>query len=623
MSRRFLLTFFIAVTCVATLIAVRVANSAAHWTPTRNAPVAQDHAPLTPAQGPADLVLTNALIETMDPAHEWAGAVAIRGESIVAVSYIAPDSSDAQKADSADAPEIKPWLGPNTRILNMHGAFVMAGFNDAHVHIGQSALTKLAIDFTGVESLAEFQKRIRENIKARAPGEWITGFGWDQTLWPGRRDPTRADLDAVSTAYPMFFARVDGHVAIANSLALKIAGVTQNTPQPATGHIVRDAQTDEPTGLLQEDGATNLVFSKSGAPSAAERRRGIELVLADAARDGVTSLQDCSYLEISRDVSFSKENFLIYQQLRKEGKLTARITEWLDFTMPLSKLEAMRSEWGSTDPWLKTGALKAFLDGSLGSRTAALFAPYSDAPGTSGLLHLDEAQLAPLAIERDRAGFQLAFHAIGDRANHVALDTFAAVVAANGPRDRRDRVEHAQVVAPEEFARFGKLDIVASMQPSHLLDDGRWASDRLGPERSRGAYAWRSMQQNGVHLAFGTDHPVEPLNPLRGIYACVTRELPQGSASWQPQEALSMKDCLRAYTAGAAYAEFEEKRKGTIAPGMLADLVVYAANLNQIPARELLTTKVKMTIAGGRIVYQQPENKLAQRTLTHFSTSTP
>jgi predicted amidohydrolase YtcJ len=571
------------------------------------AAVAQNPAPLSPAQGRADLVLTNALIETMDPAHEWAGAVAIRGESIVAVSYIAPGSADAQKASSADAPDIKPWLGPKTRNINMRGAFAMPGFNDAHVHIGQSALTKLAIDFTGVQSLTEFQQRIRAAIKGRAPGEWVTGFGWDQTLWPGRRDPTRADLDAVSTAYPMFFARVDGHVAVANSLALRLAGVTQITAQPAGGHIVRDAQTNEPTGLLQEDAGMNLVFAKIAAPSSADRRRGIELVLADAARNGITSLQDNSYLEITTDVAFTKENFLIYQQLRKEGKLTARITEWLDFTLPVATLEAQRSEWGSTDPWLKTGALKAFMDGSLGSRTAAMLAAYSDAPGNTGLLRMDPATLAPMAIERDRAGFQLAFHAIGDRANRVALDTFAAVVAANGPRDRRDRVEHAQVVAPEDFARFGQLNIVASMQPSHLLDDERWASDRLGPERSRGAYAWRTMQQNGVHLAFGTDHPVEPLNPLRGIYACVTRELPQGSASWQPQEKLPMNDCLRAYTAGSAYAEFEEKRKGTIAPGMFADLVAYSANLNQIPPRDLLTTKVRMTVVGGRIIYQEPE----------------
>jgi predicted amidohydrolase YtcJ len=608
MSRRFLLTFFFGVTCAALLIAASTANSAADPTVRRNTPVVQNATALSPAEGPADLVLTNAKIETMgDAAHEWAGALAMRGESIVAVSYISRDTEDLQKASTVDAPDIKPWLGAKTRVIDLRGAFVMPGFNDAHVHIGQSALNKLAIDFTGVQSLAEFQQRIRENIKDRAPGEWITGFGWDQTLWPGRPDPTRKDLDAVSTAHPMFFARVDGHVAVANSLALKIAGVAQNTPEPETGHIVRDAQTNEPTGLLQEDGATNLVFSKIAAPSTAERRRGIELVLADAARNGITSLQDCSYLEISRDVSFSKENFLIYQQLRREGKLTARITEWLDFTLPVATLEALRSEWGSSDPWLKTGALKAFLDGSLGSRTAALLQPYSDALGTSGLLHMDEAKLAPMAIERDRAGFQLAFHAIGDRANHVALDTFAAVVAANGPRDRRDRVEHAQIVAPEDFARFGQLDVIASMQPSHLLDDERWASERLGPERSLGAYAWRTMEQNGVHLAFGTDHPVEPLNPLRGIYACVTRQLPQGSASWQRQESLPIKDCLRAYTVGSAYAEFEEKRKGTIAPGMFADLVVYTAFLNRIQPRDLLTRQARMTIAGGRIVYQAPD----------------
>jgi predicted amidohydrolase YtcJ len=613
MYRRFLLIFFIAVMSAAALIAARAANSVAESAATKPSAshIAQSPVALSPAQGTADLVLTNAQIETMDPAHEWASAIAIRGESIVAVSYITPGSAEAQRPSSADAPDIKLWLGPNTRIMDMHGAFVIPGFNDAHVHIGQSALAKLAIDFAGVQSLAEFQQRIRAAIKDRAPGGWITGFGWDQTLWPGRRDPTRADLDAVSTAYPMFFARVDGHVAVANSLALDLAGVTQNTAQPAGGHIVREPQTNDPTGLLQEVAAMNLVFAKIAAPSSADRRRGIELVLADAARNGITSLQDNSYLEITTDVAFSKENFLIYQQLRRKKQLTARITEWLDFTLALAKLEALRSEWGSIDPWLKTGALKAFMDGSLGSRTAAMLAPYSDAPGDTGLLRIDPATLAPMAIERDRAGFQLAFHAIGDRANHVALDTFAAVVAANGSRDRRDRVEHAQVVAPEDFARFGQLNIVASMQPSHLLDDERWASDRLGPERSPDAYAWRTMQQNGVHLAFGTDHPVEPLNPLRGIYACLTRELPQGSTSWQPQEKLPMKDCLHAYTAGSAYAEFEEKRKGTIAPGMFADLVVYSANLNQIPARDLLTTKVKMTIAGGRIVYQQPEARKA------------
>jgi predicted amidohydrolase YtcJ len=595
MFRRFFLIFLISGAVVAVSVAPRAVVRSASFA----ALPPQNQSLPSPAQEPADLVLANARIETMDPAYEWASAVAIHGESIVAVSYVAPS------ARAAEDPEIKQWIGPQTRVIDLHGQFVMPGFNDAHVHIGQSALAKLAVSFKGVRSLAEFQQRVRESLKDHQPGEWITGFGWDQTLWPDKRDPTREDLDAVSTANPMFFSRVDGHVAVANSLALKLAGVSRETADPPAGRIVRDPHTSDPTGLLQEAGATNLVYSKISAPSTDERRRGIELVLADAARTGVTSMQDNSYLEVSTNVSFSKENFLIYQQLRKEGKLTARITEWLDFTLPVAKLEELRREWGSTDPWLKTGALKGFLDGSLGSRTAALLAPYSDAPGTSGILYMDPEKLKSMAIERDRARFQLAFHAIGDRANRIALDTFAAVVAADGPRDRRDRVEHAQVVALDDFARFGKLDIVASMQPSHLLDDERWAGDRLGPERSRGAYAWRTMEQNGVHLAFGTDHPVEPINPLRGVYACVTRQLPQGGSIWQPQESLPIKDCLGAYTVGSAYAEFEEKRKGMIAPGMFADLVVYAVDLNQVSAHDLLMTPVKMTIVGGRIVYQQ------------------
>jgi predicted amidohydrolase YtcJ len=595
MFRRFLPALLAVSVSTAVLVgARRIAPATEH-----PAPHSQDQSLPSPPPG-ADLILTNARMETMDPAHEWASAIAIRGELIVAVSYAAPS------AHALDDPEIKPWVGPQTRLIDLHDQFVMPGFNDAHVHIGQSALAKLAVDCGGVRTLAEFQQRIRESLKDRRSGEWVTGFGWDQTLWPDRRDPTREDLDAVSTAYPMFFARVDGHVAVANSLALKLAGISRETADPPAGHIVRDAHTNEPTGLLQEDSTTNLVFSKIPAPSSAERRRGIELVLADAARNGVTSLQDNSYLEITTDVAFSKENFLIYQRLRKEAKLTARITEWLDFTLPVEKLEELRSEWGSTDPWLKTGQLKAFLDGSLGSRTAAMLAPYSDAPATSGILRMDPEKLKAMAIDRDRAGFQLAFHAIGDRANHVALDTYQAVAEANGPRDRRDRVEHAQVVAPDDFARFGKLDIVASMQPSHLLDDARWAGDRLGPERSPGAYAWRTMEQNGVHLAFGTDHPVEPLNPLRGIYACVTRQLPQGSPSWQPQEALPIKDCLRAYTVGSAYAEFEEKRKGMIAPGMFADLVAYPVDITQVSARELLVIPVVMTMVGGHFMYHQP-----------------
>jgi predicted amidohydrolase YtcJ len=356
-----------------------------------------------------------------------------------------------------------------------------------------------------------------------------------------------------------------------------------------------------------EDAAMNLVLARVPSYAEAQRLRAFALVMDEASQLGVTSVQDNSVLWSPDDDNYGWENFLVYQKLKKEGALKIRITEWLPFGFSVEQLEEMRRAGGTTDPWLKTGALKALLDGSLGSRTAALLAPYSDESSTSGILHLDPALVMRMAIERDRAGFQIAFHAIGDRANRIGLDVFAAAAKDNGPRDRRDRVEHAQIVAPDDFARYGSLGVIASMQPSHVLDDERWAADRLGPERIKGAYAWRTMERNGVHLAFGTDYPVESINPLRGVYACVTRELPGGGpmGGWQPQEKLPMEDCLRAYTAGSAYAEFEEARKGTLAPGMLADVVVFPVDITRIPPRDLLTTRVMMTIAGGKILYER------------------
>jgi predicted amidohydrolase YtcJ len=398
-------------------------------------------------------------------------------------------------------------------------------------------------------------------------------------------------------------------VAVVNSSALKIAGITRETPDPPGGRIERDPTTGEPTGMLMEDAAMNLVLARVPSYSEAQRLRAFALAMNEASELGVTSVQDNSVLWSPDDDNYGWENFLVYQKLKEEGALKIRITEWLPFDFSVERLEEMRRAGGTTDPWLKTGTLKALLDGSLGSRTAALLAPYSDDPSTSGILRLDPALVMQMALERDRAGFQLAFHAIGDRANRIALETFAAAAKANGARDRRDRVEHAQIVAPGDFARYASLGVIASMQPSHLLDDERWAGDRLGSERIKGAYAWRTMEQGGVHLAFGTDYPVESINPLRGIYACVTRELPGGGppGGWQPQEKLSMDDCLHAYTAGSAYAEFEEARKGTLAPGMLADIVVFPVDITRIPPRDLLTTRVMMTIAGGKIVYKRTQ----------------
>jgi predicted amidohydrolase YtcJ len=310
----------------------------------------------------------------------------------------------------------------------------------------------------------------------------------------------------------------------------------------------------------------------------------------------VTSVQDYS----------DWENFAVYKQLKEEGKLTVRITEWLPFMLPLDELQNMRAQGGWTDPWLKTGALKAFTDGALGSRTAALLEPYSDDSSTSGILTNDPEALRKMAIERDKAGFQLAFHAIGDRANHIALDVFEAVAKVNKPRDRRDRIEHAQVVAPEDFARFAKLNVIASMQPSQQTTDMRWAEERLGRDRLKGAYAWSTMIKNGIPLAFGTDYPVEPVSPFRGLYACVTRERPEGGPrnGWEPQEKISLEDCIRAYTSGSAYAQFEEGKKGELKPGEYADFIVLSNDLTKVPPTEYTKTSVLRTVVGGHTVYQ-------------------
>jgi hypothetical protein len=600
MSRLKFEYFFLALICVlagAGLLSLHHSLFGASFAASRRAQLSRTTAQPSPLQPPADLVLSGGKIYTGLTAQPWASAVAIRGEFIVAIASAGADS-DAQ---------IKSWLGPMTRVIDLHGQFAMPGFNDAHAHLAAGAYVKLEVDLRGAKSVEEFQQRIRVRLKEFGPSEWIIAPGWDHTLWPVKKFPSRQDLDAISTEHPIFCQRVDGHVAVVNSRALKIAGITRETPDPPGGHIERDAATGEPTGMLEEDAAMNLVYDRVPPFSEAQRLRAFALVMDEASENGVTSMQDNSIMSANDGDNYGWQNFLVLQKLKSDAKQKVRISEWLQFTLPVARLEEMRGAGGTTDPWLKTGALKALVDGSLGSRTAALLAPYSDDLSTSGILRLDPAALVQMAVERDRAGFQIALHAIGDRGNKIALDAFAVAANANGPRDRRDRVEHAQVVAPADFARFASLGVVASMQPSHVLTDERWAADRLGPERVKGAYAWHTMERDGVHLAFGTDYPVEPINPLRGIYACVTRELPEGGpqGGWQPQEKLPMDDCLRAYTAGSAFAEFEEKRKGTIAPGMLGDIVVFPVDITRIAPRELLSTHVVMTVAGGRVVFEQ------------------
>jgi predicted amidohydrolase YtcJ len=524
-------------------------------------------------------IYRNGRIYTNDPASPWAEAMLVRGEEILAVG---------------DNDEVSALADAGAKAVDLEKHFVMPGFNDAHVHIAGAGEDWIAVRLNGVKSVAELQKRLAEGAAQHKEGEWIRGSGWDHTFWPDKKFPNRQQLDEVSPKNPVMLTHISGHVAVANSLALQLAGINKTTPNPAGGEIERDAA-GEATGMLKEGAAMGLVDSKIPPPSMEQRRRGIELALADVAQHGVTSVQDNS----------AWEDFLTYRAIKNDGKLSVRITEWLPFAAPLGKLEQMRRDGGTTDPWLRTGALKMVTDGALGSRTAAMLAPYSDDPSTSGIMTIEPEKLRALAIERDKAGFQLNFHAIGDRANHVALDVFEAAAKANGPRDRRDRIEHAQVVAASDFPRFARLQVIASMQPSHQTSDMRWAEQRVGPERIKGAYAWATMEKFGIRLAFGTDYDVEPIAPFRGLYACVTRELPTGGpqGGWQPQEKISLDDCIRAYTGGSAYGEFMEGKKGELKAGEFADFIVLSKDLTKVEPSEYVGTKVLRTVVGGRTVY--------------------
>ena len=490
--------------------------------------------------------------------------------------------------------EIKKLKGPNTQVIDLGGHFAMPGFNDAHTHLASAGFEKLNVDLVGARSLAEMQQRIAARAKTAAPGEWVLGEGWDHTLWVVQKLPTREDLDTVTGDHPAIFSRVDGHIAIANTAALKAAGITGSTPDPHGGKIDHDDQ-GEPTGIIRET-AQGLVRSKIPRPTPQQRRRALELALADAAQWGVTSAQDNS----------EWDDFLVYEQMEKEGKLILRIAEWLPFDASVDELRQKRDHHPASDPMLHTTMLKGFMDGSLGSHTAAMLAPYTDDPKNSGLPRYEQDVLDQKAAERAQAGFQMGFHAIGDRGNRMALDAFAYAEQhnPNGPREPRYRIEHAQVVAPEDFQKFKDLHVIASMQPNHLLTDMNWAERHIGAARAAHSYAWREFLDDGVALAFGTDYPVEPITPFRGLYAAVTRKNEAGTKEYFPGQKITIHQAIAAYTTGSAYAEFEENHKGTLAPGMLADFVVLDRDITKVAPPEILKTRVLRTVVGGRTVYQ-------------------
>ncbi len=534
---------------------------------------------------PPDAIFVNGDIYTQaTPAR--AQAMAVRDGRIVAIG-----SND----------DIRQLKGGHTQVIDLGGHFVMPGFNDAHCHLQAAGFEQMNVNLVGAKSLAEMQQRIAAYAKNAAAGDWLVGRGWDHTLWPGQKLPTRQDLDAVTAGHPAIFVRVDGHIAVANSAALQAAGITGQTPTGKGSAIDHDAQ-GQPTGILRES-AQELVFSKVPEPTPTQRRHAAELALADAARWGVTSAQDNS----------DWEQFLVYEEMERDGKLTLRISEWLRFNDDVYDLEQHRAHHPADDPMLHTTMLKGFMDGSLGSRTAALLAPYSDDPGNSGLPQYKQPGLNALAVARVAAGFQLGFHAIGDRAAQMALDAFAEAVrvarergqpGGKDPQLLRLRIEHDQVIEPDQFAQYRKLGVIASVQPSHLLTDMNWAEARIGPERAKTSYPWKEFLDNGVRLAFGTDYPVEPITPFRGVYAAITRKNEAGTKEYFPEQKLTIEQALAAYTTGSAYAEFMEKSKGTLAPGMLADFVVLDRDLTRVAPPEILKTNVLRTVVGGKTVYE-------------------
>ncbi len=546
------------------------------------------------ASGPkADAIYLHGNIYTGVPSNTQfssilrAEAIAVRGDRILAVGK----NLDIQKLK-----------GPQTQVIDLRGHFVMPGFNDAHLHLADAGLQKLNADLIGVKTLDEFRQRVLSKVETAKPGEWILGGGWDETLWVVKALPSRWDLDEVSGGHPIILDRVDGHLAVANTRALQLAGITIASRDPQGGQIDRDAN-GQPTGILR-DTAQGAVRAVIPQPTHEARRQGIEVALADLAEHGVTSAQDYSP---------DWENFQIYQELEKDGKLTARISEWLPFDESIDELKTKRDSHPQSDLMLRTGMLKGFMDGSLGGHTAALLEPYADEPGNSGLPRYEAAKLNEMAKERVLAGFQLGFHAIGDKGIQMALDAFAEaekaareqnVKAANGGDEYRLRVEHAQVTTPGQIARFKELKVIASMQPSHVLTDMRWAQDRLGPKRAATSYAWAAFLNKGVALAFGTDYPVEPVTPFRGLYAAVTRRSEDGKQEYFPEQKLTMYQAIAAYTSGAAFAEFREKEKGKLDPGMLADFVVLDRDITASSAEKVLGTKVVRTVMGGKTVYE-------------------
>ena len=532
-----------------------------------------------------DLIIVNAIVHTMDPKQPLAEAVAIYGNRIVLVGT---------------SKEIRKMAGSSTRVIDAQKRVVLPGFNDAHVHFLSGGFQLASVDLRDAATPQEFAERIRSFGANLPAGRWITGGDWDHERWPDTKLPTKELIDSFTAETPVFVNRLDGHMALANSLALRLAGVTRETLDPPGGVIVRDPKTGEPTGILK-DAAQSYVW-KVVPPSSFDEKLTAALAATNhAAKLGVTSVQDMS----------AGDDVGIYQTLLDRGELKTRVYA----VSPLPAWErlartGMRAHFGSE--MLRVGGLKGFADGSLGSTTALFYEPYKDAPGTSGIAGdemFPEGAMLARVREADRAGLQVIIHAIGDRANDLILTIYEQVERENGEHDRRFRIEHAQHLRAQDIPRFARDKVIASMQPYHAIDDGRWAEKRIGKERAKTTYAFRSLLDSGAILAFGTDWTVAPMNPLLSVYAAVTRRTLDGKNAngWVPEQKISVEEAVRAYTVGSAYAEFQETAKGSVTPGKLADLVILSRDIFKIDPKDIETTRVVMTILDGRVIYEERE----------------
>jgi predicted amidohydrolase YtcJ len=533
-----------------------------------------------------EMVIINGLVCTLDPQRPTAEAIAISGNRIIAVGT----NSDILKL-----------VTPSTTVISANGRLVLPGFNDSHLHFLSGGSSLLELNLSGIDSLSTIIKKLRQAAVDIPAGQWIVGRGWDHTLFNAGQWPNKTMLDTVAPEHPVFLIRIDGHVAWVNSAALRLASITADTPNPFGGDIARSPD-GEATGILKET-AVDLVQKLIPEYTEAQKLALLQCALAQARQLGITSIQDNSGVD----------TFPLYRRLADEGKLTVRVSEWLNFNTakdpPALVTQIKELQELAVPHHLRVGLLKGFVDGTLGSRTASFFEPYADDPAC-GIQEYTLEELQTLIATADSLGLQVGLHCIGDKAIWTALTAYHTASLKCGVKSSRHRIEHAQVLRVEDLQKFAEYQVIASMQPTHCTSDLRWAEQRIGHERCKGAYAWRSILASGGHIAFGTDWPVEPLDPMRGLYSAVTRrniETGLPPEGWFPEQCLTIKEAVYCYTLGSAYAEFEEVEKGSITPGKLADLIILDKNIFEIPPENILTTHVDMTIFDGQVAYSREE----------------